>query len=107
MKLFFEHIIRNADEIFLWLLLVSSLVSAIFSIVDIFKSRELKILKLTKDATNTVHSLWSLMGSVGAITNRSFLNHIVNNGHNPDDLATEIVLDDTLLSSSSAYMKVR
>lgn len=107
MNVFFDYITNNIDKVFIWFLLVSTVSLLCVNLYDIFSGKEFKFILAIKRMKKSVESLSYLLISSESIKKEDFLNHIVNNGDDPEVLDSEIIIDNQYLTTTSVFMKKR
>lgn len=108
MNVFISFIQNNIDKLFVGLLCVAAIVYLYYVYFEVFTSTEFKVRLQIKRAIKSFCGLMRSLRRSEPIKSKSFLNHIVNNGDDPDELTEKIVIDDCYLSeNSSVYMKKR
>lgn len=97
-----------ADVVFIPLLSASALVFLAIVCWIAYKNKDFQISFVIKKSIESFEKITYLAQKSASIVSEKFLNHIVNNGHDPKCLTSEIIIDEGYLSDSSKiYIKKR
>lgn len=107
MAVLFSWMENNLDRVFVWILLISTLSFLYINIKEILSGKEVEFILAVRRMKKSFEGLSYLLHSSSAIKDRGFLNHIVNNGDDPEMLNSKIQIDNQYMTTTSVFMKKR
>lgn len=96
-----DFVVKNFDKIFMLLLCIVAIIFTLTNLISLFRSKEFKDLKFKKNIKRNIVGFTYLLKKSSPIKDKSFLNHIVNNGDDPTKLSKKIRIDDCYLPKNN------